>query len=155
MCAWVSVCLTHLGQGSMGTRLMDNNHTHGLHAQAVTQLCPTCTPQMCLQSASLQVSHSLLFWPADFSFCHSAQGKQQNKQYGWYCICGFWNKEGTRDSEEPYLVSYFKEYYNVTFKTKQGGNWFMAPDICSKGPARLKIHSVNCMGGSGEVHDTI
>lgn len=64
----------------------------------------------------------LIILASNFSFCHSAQGKQQNKQYGWYCISGFWNKEGTRDSEDPRLVIYLKEYYNVIFETKQGSN---------------------------------
>lgn len=38
------------------------------------------------------------------------------------CICGFWNKEGIRDTEDPRLVTYLKEYYNVVFETKQGIN---------------------------------
>lgn len=30
-CVWELVCLMQLGQDSMHTRLMDNNHTHGSH----------------------------------------------------------------------------------------------------------------------------
>lgn len=52
------------------------SHSRMMHTQAVTQLCPTCTLQTCAQTACLPVSHSLLFWPADFSVCHSAQGEQ-------------------------------------------------------------------------------